>query len=480
MDGSVRVPKLAEHAEVLGGLARVVSFARDPSAFYLRIYLPGQKGYRHTRIQGANSLDQALVLAPSAYRGFIQPAAPLEPKRGTRPGTKLRPRKNTIRQLAEQFLQLQEQRVVSGEIKEVTAKGKRETIRRHLLGFCELQGVVSPAEITVDTFKTFPAYRAAATTQTKRKEIGIVREFLAFLDERDLLHPKVAAKLGSLLPMIRKTGEDKTANPPITERDWALIQASLELRCNAVRDHPNRRNYYSRRMMQALVKFLYATGVRPAEARNLRWRDVEFVREAPSFYQTEHFQEDTGFGHGEICPVRTRISEKEFLEKQDAVGNGVDFDLAEIKHEITVVRVLKSKNKVVREVPCDCAELLREWRVLQAEFSGADQEPDCLVFSVPDSAGGEFRPFNHNSLNISWRETIESLSSRLQGAELSTAHYNPYSLRHSRAVFLIDRGVGVYEAAKMLGHTVQTFEQHYAPYLSRKRGAEVVVSLGLV
>jgi integrase len=471
------MPRVAESAEVLGGLARVVSFARDPAAFYLRVYVPGQKDYRHTRIGGADSLERAQLLAPGVYKQFVQPGASALPRRGTRPGTKLRPRTNTITQLAEQFLALQEQRVISGEIKEVTAKGKRETILRHLLGFCELQGVVSPAEITVDTFKTFPAYRAAATTQTKRKEIGIVREFLAFLDERELLQPRVAAKLGSLLPMIRKTGEDKTANPPITERDWALIQAALDLRCEMVRGHPNKRNYYSRRMMQALVKFLYATGMRPAEARNLRWRDVEFVQEAPRFYQTEHFQEDTGFGYGEILQTRTQISEKEFLEKQDAVEEGADFDLAEIKHEITVVRVLRSKNKVVREVPCDCAELLREWGLLQADFSGADQEPDCLIFSVPDSAG-EFRPFNHNSLNISWREMIESLAGRLKGPELSTAHYNPYSLRHSRAVFLIDHGVGVYEAAKMLGHTVQTFEQHYAPYLSRKRGAELVVSMG--
>jgi integrase len=72
---------------------------------------------------------------------------------------------------------------------------------------------------------------------------------------------------------------------------------------------------------------------------------------------------------------------------------------------------------------------------------------------------------------------IDSLSTRLEGPEFSKKQYTPYSLRHSRAVYLINHNVGVYEAAKMLGHSVQTFEQHYAPYLSRTRGAELVASM---
>jgi len=337
--------------------------------------------------------------------------------------------------------------------------------RCHLLGFCQLHGVLTPADITIDTFKVYPAYRAAATTLTKRKEIGILREFLAFLDDRELLKPKVAAKLGSLFPTIRKTGEDNTANPPITDRDWELILATLELRCETVRDHPNRRNYYSRRMVQYLLRFLHATGMRPVEARSLRWRDVEFVHKGYSYY------------HGEAGPVPTKISEEEYLKMQEAVKQGAVLDLAAVPKEIVVARVLKSKTKSVREVPCDCADLLKAWKVLQAECTGHDPRGDYLVFSIPDSTG-ELRPFSQNSLNITWRETIDSLSNRLQGPELSTRHYTPYSLRHSRAVFLIDHGVGVYEAAKMLGHTVQTFEQHYAPYLSRKRGTGLVVSMG--
>lgn len=458
------MPRVAESVEVLGGVARVVSFARDPATFFLRVYFPERKDYRHTRIEGAGSLEAAVQLAPAVYKRFVLPGSAVEPRRGTRLGTKLRPRKNTIKELAQAFLELQDKRVVSGEIKAVTAKGKRETICKHLLGFCELHGVITPGDITIDTFKLYPAYRSNATAHTKRKEIGIIREFLLFLDEREVLKPKVAAKQDRLFPALRKTGEDGTANPPITERDWRLIQATLEVRCERVKSHPNKRNYYSRRMFQCLVKFLYASGMRPVEARELCWRDVEFVEHGFSYY------------HGESGPKPTKVSKEEYLRMKEAEDQGAVLDLAVVPKEIALIRVLKSKNKTVREVPCDCVALLKSWRAMQEELSGGLLSRDSLVFSVPDSKG-ETLPFSHNSLNIAWREIIESLSPRLQGAELSSRHYTLYSLRHSRAVYLIDHEVGVYEAAKMLGHTVQTFERHYAPYLSRKRGAELVAGL---
>jgi len=456
------MPCIAESVEVLGGVARVVSFARDPEAFYLRVYFPEKKDYRHTRIKGAASAEAAVHLAPSVYKSFVQPGSSVLPRRGTRPGTKLRPRKNTLKELAKAFLELQRQRVSSGEIKELTAKGKREVITKHLLGFCELHGVIVPADITVDTFKAYPVYRANATTNTKRKEMGVIHEFLAFLDERDELKPKVAAKLVRLLPSLKKTGEDKTANPPIVDKDWSLIKSLLEARCEKVKSHPSKRNYYVRRMLQCLFQFLYLSGMRPVEARNLRWRDVEFVEKGYSYF------------HGEDGPRPTRISEEEFRRMEEAVNRGACVDIIAVPNEIVLVRVLKSKNKSVREVPCDCAVLLKEWRVLQEEVAPLTR--DSLVFSVPGS-DGEMRPFSQNSFNIYWRDIIGSLGPKLRGPQLSAHSYTPYSLRHSRAVFLIDHGIGVYEAAKMLGHTVQTFEQHYAPYLSRTRGTELVASM---
>lgn len=458
------MPKASQSATVLDGLASVVAYERDPSAFYLRVYLPDQRSYRQRRIPGASTLQEAQQQAATVYRKFVQAGPASGPHRGTKPGTKLRPRKNNLQDLVGLFLDQQEVRLVAGEISDRTLKGKRETLLCHLLPFCEAEGISCSHDITIDTFRGYGAYRRSTTRNTKRKEIGRIREFLAFLVEREALMPAVAAKLGKLLPSIPKTGEDNTANPPISARDWALIEAKLEARCKRG-EHPNPRVYYARRLLQCLLRFLMASGLRPAEAMELRWCDLEFSLGGYRYFE------------GESGPKLQEIKAEIYETMKQANERGAVLDIAVVEHTIVRVRVLKSKNKTVREVPCDCADLLTEWRATQAECAGSSLPEDARVFSVPTKFG-ETPPFSHNSVNVAWREIIDSLAGKLKGPEFSSKPYTPYSLRHSRAVNLIDEGVGIYDAAKMLGHTVQVFEKHYAPYLSRKRAAEVVVAMG--
>lgn len=458
------MPKALVSAPVLDGLAAVVAYERDPAAFYLRVYLPEQRAYRQRRIPAASTLQEAQQQAAEAYGRFMRPGPESGPRRGTKPGTKLPPRKNKLRDWVDQFLALQATRVAAGEITELTLKGKRETVLGHLLAFCDAQGVVRSTEISLDTFKGYAAYRAAATANTKRKELGHLREFIFFLVERDALRPEVAAKQELLLPRIKKTGEDNTANPPIPEADWALLEVVLEAWCQEGLDHPNRRVFQSRRMYQCLFYFLRASGMRPKEARALRWRDLEFSNAGLSYF------------HGEDGPRPTKISREQYEQMQAAVEAGAVLDIAAVPRQIVLARVLKSKNRLVREVPCDAANLLNNWREVQQQFCPVSLTGESLVFSVP-TRDGATPGFCQNNMNIIWRKIVDRLAPRLQGPELSHRPYTPYSLRHSRAVELIDRGVGVYEAAKMLGHTVQTFERHYAPYLSRKRGAELVVAI---
>jgi integrase len=459
------VPKASQSASVLDGLASVVAYERDPSAFYLRIYLAEQRSYRQRRIPGVATIQEAEQQAATVYRKFVQAGPASGPHRGTKPGTKLRPRKNNLRELVGLFLDQQEVRRVAGEISERTLKGKRETLLCHLLPFCEAEGISCSRNITIDTFKGYAAYRRSTTPNTKRKEIGRIREFLSFLAEREFLMPAVAAKLGKLLPVIKKTGEDNTANPPISARDWVLIEARLEARCKRG-EHPNPRVYYARRLLQCLLRFLLASGLRPAEAKELRWCDLEF-----SLVGHRYFERESG-------PKPKEIKKEDYEKMKEANDHGAVLDIAAVEHTIVRVRVLKSKNKTVREVPCDCAKLLTEWRTTQAECAGLSLPEDARVFSVP-AKSGETPPFSHNSVNVAWREIIDSLAGKLKGSEFSAKPYTLYSLRHSRAVKLIDEGVGIYDAAKMLGHTVQVFEKHYAPYLSRKRGGELVVAMGI-
>jgi hypothetical protein len=216
------MPKILLSAKVLGGLAEVVAFERGPTAFFLRVYKPETRSYSCRRIQSASTLSEAQGKAAEVYRQFMQPGPVSGPKRGTKPGTKLRPRKNNIRELVDLFLVLQQDRVKAGEITELTLKGKSETVNGHLLAFCDLQGIASSQEITIDTFKGYTAYRSHSTPNTKRKELGYLREFLAFLAERDALRSEVEAKRHLLLPKIKKTGEDNMANPQLWRRIGCL------------------------------------------------------------------------------------------------------------------------------------------------------------------------------------------------------------------------------------------------------------------
>ena len=458
------MPKILLSAKVLDGLAEVVAFERDPTAFFLRVYMPETRAYSCRRIQSASTLSEAQGNAAGLYRQFMQPGPASGPRRGTKPGTKLRPRKNNMRELVDLFLVLQEARVKAGEITQFTLKGKSETVKGHLLAFCDLQGVASSQEITIDTFKGYTVYRSHSTPNTKRKELGHLREFLSFLAERDALRPEVEAKIHLLLPKIKKTGEDNMANPPIVEADWTLIDAMLEVWCNEGHTHPNRRVFYIRRMLQCLFRFLRSSGVRPKEARAFRWKDIEFSRTGFEYFEYE------------TSPQPTRITKQEYERMEEAADKGAVLDIAAVPKEIVLARVLKSKNRVVREVPCDAGKLLKNWRVIQQEFCPLPLTEESLVFSVPERDGST-PEFSQNNFNITWRKIISRLDGKLIGPELSRSQYTPYSLRHSRAIHLIDSGIGVYEAAKMMGHTVKTFETHYAPYLSRKRGLELVTSI---
>ncbi len=74
------MPKALQSAQVLNGLAAVVAYERDPTAFYLRVYVPEQRAYRQRRVPGARTLQEARQRAPEVYGGFMQPGPASGPR----------------------------------------------------------------------------------------------------------------------------------------------------------------------------------------------------------------------------------------------------------------------------------------------------------------------------------------------------------------------------------------------------------------
>ena len=83
------MPTIATKTSVLDGRAEVVSYARDSSAFYVRVRIPEKRGYRSRRIDGVISLPDALDKALDAYMSLGAPSDPKPPRRGTKEGAKV-------------------------------------------------------------------------------------------------------------------------------------------------------------------------------------------------------------------------------------------------------------------------------------------------------------------------------------------------------------------------------------------------------
>ena len=83
---------------------------------------------------------------------------------------------------------------------------------------------------------------------------------------------------------------------------------------------------------------------------------------------------------------------------KEAADKGAVLDIAAVPKEIVLARVLKSKNRVVREVPCDAGKLLKNWRVNQQEICPLPLSEESLVFSVPERDGGRRQGFAKTTL----------------------------------------------------------------------------------
>ena len=75
------MPKLHSRTKVFNGKGEVLSYERDPSAFYYRSYNPETQGYRVRRMSGVHTLEDAISRAAD-YFVASQQEPDRKPKRG--------------------------------------------------------------------------------------------------------------------------------------------------------------------------------------------------------------------------------------------------------------------------------------------------------------------------------------------------------------------------------------------------------------
>jgi integrase len=469
------VPSIAARASVLEGRAEVVAYTRDSSKYFLRVRVPDKAGYKSRRIDGVDTLEAAVDAALDTYVLLGSSEQPSKPRRGTKEGTKIVSNKRGVFAWLDQFLDSEHEKSEAGIIKGVTLKNKIEIVRKHLKPYLQSEGITRPNQIKVGTFEKYEYWRVERNRQegydppsklTLRKEAALIGNFVGYLVKNRCIDAYEAAQKKDIAPKIRLSDSDFDSNPPIRDADeWRVILTEIRKWVKEGASHQRPRTLIYRRMFWTLVLLLKQTGMRPAEARNLRWKDVE-TEDIGRFSKTQ-WEKDMAFMQDQdIDPYR------EFEDEEVEA-----MELGRVSRYVTHLKITQSKTKSMREVTSNSAETLARWKNWQKEYLkdiqsrvvGFDYEisEDDLVFGIPEHNGVQITTYN--TLNINWRKIMDRCGDKLKGPMMSEHKYTIYSLRSTRAQELMDMGVDVYLAATQLGHTVAILEKVYARLPQRRR-----------
>ena len=469
------MPSIAARASVLEGRAEVVAYTRDSSKYFLRVRVPDKAGYKSRRIDGVDTLEAAVEAALDTYMLLGSAEQPSKPRRGTKEGTKIVSNKRGVFAWLDQFLNSEYEKSEAGIIKEVTLKNKIEIVRKHLKPYLQSEGITRSNQIKVGTFDKYEYWRVERNRQegcdapsklTLRKEAALIGNFVGYLVKNRCIDAYEAAQKKDIAPKIRLSDSDFDSNPPIRDADeWRVILTEIRRWVKEGASHQHARTLIYRRMFWTLILLLKQTGMRPAEARNLRWKDIE-TEDIGRFSKTQWEKDMEFMQDQDIDPYRE--FDKDELEAME---------LGRVSRYVTHLKITQSKTKSMREVTSNSAETLARWKSWQKEYLmdiqsrvvGFDYEvsEDDLVFGIPEHNGVQITTYN--TLNINWRKIMDRCGDKLKGPMMSDHKYTIYSLRSTRAQELMDMGVDVYLAATQLGHTVAILEKVYARLPQRRR-----------
>ena len=488
------MPSLVEKRKVLDGRAEVVSYVRDPSSYYIRVWRKESRSYWTSRIDGASDIETAclksldLFLAYSAGSSTL-PTPISTPKKRINKGVEP-VRKGRIDELAHQYLKTELDKADSGLIKMGTVRNKQDTVKLHLLPYLNSKGVSDVSQIAVGLFDDYQVYRMnkarsegkpnGLSRHTLRRELASIKMFLSYLHRLKLLNPYEFTK--DLVPSVKLKDEDWDSNPPIRDdEEWKVIIKHLHRYVKEGEVNPKLSVGMNRKRFWTLVLLLKNSGLRPAEALALRWSDIE----------TENI------GRISQSKKEAEIQEYELMGRNlSELTNKELEELGKVDRYIVHIRVLSSKTGALREVTCNAAQALARWKriireyldkyeehfryngveLTRSEHDGLPLIPDDVkVFSIPER--NEWTENDVTIYDYHWRTLIKRCKSELRGPILSPHPYCLYSLRSSKALELMENGVDIYLASRLMGHSPEILMKIYNRLPSRRRAKREAVPI---
>jgi integrase len=302
-------------------------------------------------------------------------------------------------QVAKEYSDFQKQRATAGEITMKRWQTEDGYIRTQLNPYI---GNMQITLIGAEKWKAYPLWRRSSgkgrgadkrvSDWTIRAEMAVFRSVMLFAARK-----KYTSENAAIFNM-RNLKLGKPRGEAFTPEEYRALYTHARA---WVKKAENKKARWYRQMFQKFMLFMTNTGLRPPEARNLRWRDVGEPR--------------TGKDGRPFVPIGVR-------------GKG--------KHRILVA-------------PITVATYLGDIK----EISKATA-PDDFVFTTYDGKPAE-------TLYASLLDDIlsENETHLLYGA--SRKRRSTYSFRHTYATFRLMHGTDVYILAQQMGTSVEMIEDYY-------------------
>ncbi len=431
------MPTIAHQEKVLDGKAEVISYERDPSVFYLRVYVPEKRSYKTRRFTDCASLVEAKAECLDLFLELNQNGATRsKPRRGITDENYSK--KYSIDKAVKEYLAEQKKLVDSNLLQERTYQQKEQFFNSNFTDYCRRHGISDTKQIKVGFLDDYLVEHGEATRMTLKTHISRIKQFLNYLSKHRLMGLYEAANIKLILPKIKIRDVDNDANPPFTPQAWRIFLNALHQwqgEKTVVHQSSYQKNY--RRMMWTLFVFLKQSGLRPVEAFALNWEDITM----------------------------------ENVQRVRSTGETVD-------RFVSHVKVWNSKTGSIREVSCNAYDRLYDWSIYQknrAASLGIKITKETKVFSI--ARNGEMYQPTYLSTYKAFNKVLDKARPYLPLPELSRKYYTLYSCRSSRAFDLMSMGVDIYIAAQQMGHSVVVLQKIYSRLPQRRRATEEAARL---
>ena len=487
----------------------VLSYAKAPTVFYYRELIKGARAYRSEKIEGAESLDQALEKAYEVHARFRQLDAGLtddltnnQKQKAIRMNSILvgaaanalqdgqnlvvtRSRKRNgceIEKSIEDWIAHEMGRANAGRVKEKTVREKASTLRNTLLPYLKSVGVSNTIQINNTTFRAFDQYSTANTALTLQKEISKVKEWVTnWLMPNNLLAENVFINFKSF-PRVSISPDDLLANPAISPKDWKTINKAIREHVEGGKKHENFRAHYWRFLFWHFTLIMHGSGARPEELLKVKWRDIKF-RDVGRRSNTQldlMLSRMKGVGlEGLDADQLKQVAElnKRFPNLDRLNDNDLDI-IGRVPDIWSDIKVTSAKTKTTRVIPCqEYKELkrLRDFQIYHCKqkhewWNLPAGEPDTYVFGHP---GAELRPHPYSNYSRCWEGIRKRVAHKLEGHFLSNKPYTIYSMRSSFIENNLIAGKDMFMIAKIAGHDPAMLMKHYERIDVRKRTREL-------